>query len=304
MKILLFLCLLLIAPTAQAQAREDGATLLNIPLSGSLQNPVFSPDGSAILFTRFRRGYNRGAADLYIFDLATGSLRALVSDGSTNVNLPGAAWNARGNAIVFSSTRGEHDEIYMISASGQPGQEVAVTQRQNLQAFEPSFSADGRWLVFESHEVDNDEGVVTKLRLGTADYTNLTAEGAVIKQPNWSPTGNLILYQQLNGDNWSIWTMRPDGSHAQRVSPANISATDASFSADGRSIIFSGETAETTRASLFTLALGSGRLQRLTNSRRYDGAPSFSPDGRLVVFESTPRDPDHSRGSQLWIITR
>ncbi len=34
--------------------RNDNAVKLEINLSGSLQNPAFSPDGKTIVFTRFR----------------------------------------------------------------------------------------------------------------------------------------------------------------------------------------------------------------------------------------------------------
>jgi hypothetical protein len=62
--------------------RNDGETVLNINLTGSLQNPAFSPDGSKILFTRWRNGYNEGPADLYIYDIASENVTELMSDGN------------------------------------------------------------------------------------------------------------------------------------------------------------------------------------------------------------------------------
>ena len=66
--------------THQNFYRNDGAYKVNVSQSGSLQNPVWSPDGKSILFTRFRNGYNKEPADLLIIDLESKFIRTLVSD--------------------------------------------------------------------------------------------------------------------------------------------------------------------------------------------------------------------------------
>jgi Tol biopolymer transport system component len=111
--------------------RHDGATPLTIVLDGSLQNGAWSPDASALVLTRFRDGYNEGPADIYTYSVETQALHLLVSDGSANVNLPGSSWNRVANAIVFSSSRGLHDEIYVIGDAGLPGDEAAITSQDS-----------------------------------------------------------------------------------------------------------------------------------------------------------------------------
>ena len=123
--------------------RHDDAELINIPLEGSLQNPAFSPDGKAIVFTRFRNGYNEEPADLFIYNFENSELTTLVSDGSANVNLPGSSWNSSTGKIVFSSSRDPHDEIDQISFDGSNGDETRITTRSDYMAYEPTFSPDG-----------------------------------------------------------------------------------------------------------------------------------------------------------------
>lgn len=282
------------------EQRSDGAYHLSIDLSGSLQNPAFSPDGSKIVFTRFRNGYNRGPSDLYILDLGTGDLRPLVSDGSSNVNLPGSSWSKSG-LITFSSERGHHDEIYVIPATGQPRDEVLLTNRPTLQSYEPSFSTDGKWVVFESHGIDIEEGVITKYPVAGGAYTDLTPLG-LAKQPNWSPKGDMILYQIEEAHGWAIWSMNSNGNNQRRLTPQTESATDAAFFPDGRSIIYSSENEDTALANLYHIPARGGSPTRVTRFSGYDGAPSVSPDGVWVAFESVNKDPDNSSGTQIWII--
>jgi TolB protein len=285
-------------------ARRDGAYRLQIPVSGSLQNPAWSPDGHYVLFTRFREGYNREPADLLAHDTGSGATRTVVSDGSGNVNLPGSCWSGATAQIVFSSSREPHDEIYVIDENGLPGDERRLTQRQDEVAYEPSFSPDGQWVVFESHGLDvEDDGVITKFRIdGSEEYMELTAPGEDCRQPNWSPAGDFIVYQSFASGRWDIWVTDPDGATHRQVTSGAGDKTDASFSPDGHWIVYSSDEGELESANLFVVPVSGGDASRLTNHDGYDGAPSWSPDGRRIAFESCPGDPDESAGTTLWVI--
>jgi len=284
--------------------REDGARRVNIPVNGSLQNPVWSPDGNSLLFTRFRDGYNAEPADLFVVDFSPNNIRVLISDESGNVNLPGSSWNPLTKKIVFSSSREPHDEIYLVDDYGSPGDEVKITDRANMVAYEPSLSPDGQWIVFESHELDvEDNGTIVKYKIdGTIPYQNLTSPDEDYRQPNWSPTGDKILYQKFSDGQWDIWIMNSDGTNHQKVTSGSGDKTDASFSPDGQWIVYSSNQFGLEFANLFITSVSEGNAIRLTHYEGYDGAPSWSSDGKKIAFESCSGDPDNSSGTTLWII--
>lgn len=285
--------------------RNDGAVSVNISLTGSLQNPVWSADGKSLLFTRFRGGYNREPADLFIIDLQDNSVRILVSDGSGNINLPGSAWNGTTHKIVFASTRDPHDEIYVIDENGTTGEEMQITSRDNHVAYEPSFSPAGDWIVFESHVLDvEDNGVIYKCKTtGDKPYQMLTVVNEDCRQPNWSPAGNLILYQKFSGGQWDIWVMKADGTNHRQVTGGWGDKTDASFSPGGQWIVYSSNQGGEAYANLYIIPVNGGQSRKITNHKTgYDGAPSWSPDGSQVAFESCEGEPDGSTGTGIWII--
>ena len=284
--------------------RSDGARQARITVGGSLQNPAWSPDNRSLLFTGFREGYNLGSADLFVFDTASDNLRVLVSDGSENVNLPGSSWNPFVRKIVFSSSRPPHDEIYLINGDGSPGDEVRITGRTGRVAYEPSLSPDGQWIVFESHIVDVEEnGIIVKYRVdGTVPYQDLTSPAEDCRQPNWSPSGDKILYQKFSARQWDIWTMNIDGTDHKQVTGGLGDKTDASTSPDGRWIVYSSDENGLEYANLFIIPLSGGNPLRLTQHAGYDGAPSWSPDGKRIAFESCSGDAEGSPGTTLWII--
>ena len=284
--------------------RNDSSVKLEIDLSGSIQNPAFSPDGKIIVFTHFRNGYNKPPSDLYTFNLETNELKPLVVDGNSNVNLPGECWNNSINSIIFSSDKEPHDEIYFIAENGTTGNEIRITDRTDSVAYEPTFSPDGLWTVFESHKLDEEKnGVITKYKLdGTSGYINLTPLGEDCKQPNWSPAGDKILYQKEETGQWDIWLMNIDGSDKTKITDFEGSKTDAVFSADGQYIIFSAENNELESANIYKVSISNDSPIRLTNYSGYDGAPSISPDGTKLIFETSSGDPDKSDGTSLWML--
>ncbi len=284
--------------------RQDAAYRIEIPLAGSLQNPAFSPDGKSIVFTRFRGGYNKGVSDLFIYNFNTEELSELISDGNGNVNLPGSVWNEELDSIIFSSAREPHDEIFLISKAGTTGSEIQITSRASKQSFEPSFCPDGQWIVFESHTVDvENDGIITKYRIdGTSAYIDLTPAADNCQQPNWSATGDRILFQKKDDGKWNIWGIDIDGSNKTMITNGEGDQTDAVFSNDGVWIIYSSENDQVKLANIYKIPVDGGVPVRMTDYDGYDGAPSISPDGRQIVFESSPDSPDVSSGTTLWIL--
>lgn len=284
-------------------SRNDTGLTLDITLNGSLQNPAFSPDGNSIVFTRFRNGYNKEPADLFIYNLQSEKLTSLVSDGSGNVNLPGSTWNDSINSIIFSSSRDPHDEIYLISENETTANETRITNRTDSVAYEPSINPDGQWLVFESHKLDvEDNGIITKFKIdGSSSYIQLTSSTDDCRQPNWSPAGDKILFQKYEAGKWDIWIMNIDGTNKLKVTSGAGDKTDACFSQNGEYIIFSSDF-ELDYANIYKIQITNGTLEQLSTYDGYDGAPSISPDGTKIIFESYNGDPDDSKGTSITIL--
>ena len=171
-----------------ARARADGGTRIPVAgLTGSLQNPCFSPDSTRIALTRWPRHYNEGRASVHVAELESGKVLARLSPrGATGVNLPGTCWNAASDRIVFSLERDAPDWPY---SAGSGGQDLRrLVELPGRIAIEPSFAPNGQRIAFEVSKYDADgNGSIYVANVDGTGIRRLT-RSADDRQPNWSPT--------------------------------------------------------------------------------------------------------------------
>ncbi|WP_225724779.1 MULTISPECIES: hypothetical protein [unclassified Nocardia] len=286
-------------PAAVAQSRPDGAEALYSPSDkASAQNPAYSPDGKTLLFTIFQDGYNHGGAGLNLMPSSGGAPQVLVRQGDqAAVNLPGSAWNGPTGSIAFSFDVTDQDEIWTLRPGDAPRQ---VTNHSGATKYtEPGFAPGGDWIVFQENVDQNTpgaRGTIWKVRTDGSDPTKLVdgpATNTDNRQPNWSPRGDMIVFQSRTGNSgpWRLITIAPDGSGRRVITGGDGEDTDPSFGPDGNWVVYSSEHGGLANAQIFvTRSDGAGQPVRVTTFDGYDGAPSWSPDGAWIAFESGPKD--------------
>ena len=166
--------------------------------------------------------------------------------------------------------------IWLVPVAG--GQARRLTQDAQ-DASQPSWSPDGRRLVFQSFW----EGYY-QLWLVNTDGTGLrqlTSDPADHQEPAFSPDGDHIVFASDAESMNAIWVMDLDAGTSRRVTTAAARETMPTWSPDGRRIAFSvGET------SIDVVELSSGA--RSTSVTAPTGAtlygPAWTPDGTTLAY--------------------
>ncbi|MGE3957671.1 MAG: winged helix-turn-helix domain-containing protein [Vicinamibacterales bacterium] len=244
------------------------------PMDRSSSSPAPAPDDSTLRAV-WRRPWPRVAA------AGLGFIAALVL-------LRPAAWP--GTAGLLGATDGAVRGADLARhATLRPAQ---FTTGTGLDAG-LAFARDASAVAFASDRTGVFEVYVQNLAPGAAP-TRLTTSGRQNVQPAWSPDGQFVAYHE--GAGGGIWVVPSRGGTARRVVPAG---SRPAWSPDGRWIAFQTRdgldlsliTTPNQRSFIGLLEVRTGNVRILTSPGAPPGshvAPSWSPDGRSLLFVQTP----------------
>jgi Tol biopolymer transport system component len=98
---------------------RNGQVVAKVGEPGLYGQPAFSPDGKRL--AAMRADLSNGQADIWTFDIATGSGSRVTNDALPK-NLP--MWSPDGAHILYSSFRGSYMGIFRRAADGSGGEEL------------------------------------------------------------------------------------------------------------------------------------------------------------------------------------
>ena len=205
----------------------DARNVSRDPLSQN-RYPMWSPDGSRIVFTSDRCG--RNSYNLCVADLSGHGIRQLTNLGHGGIcYFP--TWH--NSLIYFGYDPGNGSEalIARIHENGS-GYEVVAPGR------DPAISPDGRTIAF-TQKVNTGYCVFTMATDGTQVRQLSTHEnkiGAVT--PTWSPDGARLLYSDEVNSKLELFCCDADGKAAKQLTHLQQYATSPAWSPDGRFITF------------------------------------------------------------------
>jgi len=254
------------------------------------QNPLWSADGRRIIFTT-RRAH--GNFDIWVMAANGASPAAAVTSLPEHdaVNLPGRAWCASSDLIVYSSDRSGDENLWTVRSDGGDARVVYASRHLDR---EPTWSPTCDRVAFQSRRAGNWDLYIVDAN-GSA-LRRLTRHRADDWAPNWSPASDQIVFQSRRRGTWKLWVINADGSGLRQLTTGTSEDTDASFSADGDWVVYSTDRWGA-KAQIAVQRTAGGAPISITSPGHYDGAPAWSPDGRLIAFES-----DRGGNLDLWVV--
>jgi len=246
-------------------------------------NPVLSPDGRLIAYTR--------GGHIFVIS-ADGGQETNVSGDDLIDSTTNPAWSPDGKRIAFSSNREGKSEIYLVDADGSRLTRITnspVDRAAGRLGLDPIWSPDGRRIAFTMSEdamQANANWDVYVVNIDGSQLTRLTDNAARDGLIGWSPDGRRMLFwSERDGGKQNIYIMDVDGSRQTRLTDGGFDQW-ASWSPDGKRIAL----ASGRDRQLYVMNPDSGNVTRITKALTNVFNPVWSRDGQYIVFGSFSAD--------------
>ena len=165
--------------------------------------------------------------------------------------------------------------------------------------FAPRFSPDGKKIIM-SFAMDGNSDIYT-MDLENRVVERITNHPSIDTSPSYSPNGKYICFNSDRSGYQQIYVMKSDGSNVKRISFGKGLYGTPVWSPRGDLIAF-------TKLHKGKFYIGvmrtDGKGERLLTENFYQEAPSWSPNGRVLIFYRETKTDSQGEGfsAKLWSI--
>jgi TolB protein len=158
----------------------------------------------------------------------------------------------------------------------------------------PSWSPDGTQVMFMSSMQGDPELFVADANGNHPKRLTFTV--GVNTSPTWNPkTGQQVVFVSDRGGTPQLYMMNSDGTNVEKIDLPDMGyVIDPAWSPNGQILAFSWRRPDG-NYDIYLMDVSSHQLAQLTRDAGRNERPSWAPDGRHIVFEST-----RTGGRQIW----
>ena len=224
---------------------------------------------------------------LAIMDQDSANFRFL-TDGSALVLTP--RFSPTTQEITYLSFFNDIPRVYLFDI--ETGRQEVLGNFKGM-TFAPRFSTDGQSVLLSFAQNGNSE--IWRMDLRTREETRLTNNPAIDTSPSPSPDGKYITFNSDRGGSPQLYVMDWDGKNVRRISFARGNYATPVWSPRGDLIAFTKQIGGKFHIGVMRPD-GSG--ERLLSESFLDEAPTWAPNGRILMFfRETPTDSKGRGGS-------
>ena len=196
--------------------------------------------------------------------------------------------------VAFASFAPLNTDIFI--ANGDGSNAIALAEDPALDS-NASFSPDGRWIVFTSTRSGSSD--IYRMRPDGSRLERLTDDPSFDDQAAVSPDGETLAFVSTRNGQADIWTLDLKTNAVRIVTHDPAGDFRPTWSPDGKWIAFSSDrdsrkpkmsfvTLHSTE--LYVVRVDGSQLRRVTSTAAFAGSPSWSPDGKSLLFYEADLD--------------
>jgi len=251
------------------------------------EGPYFD---SRVVFVSETGPKNARVKRLAIMD-QDGANLAYLTDGSALVLAPRISPDFR--RVLYTSYASGDPQIYQLDLATM--KRSPLENQPGTMTFAPRYTKDGRGVIYSASYQGNTD--IYRMDLASGSRTRLTDTASIETSPDYSPDGSRIVFESDRSGTQQLYIMGADGSNATRISFGEGRYATPIWSPKGDYIGF---TKQNGGRFFIGVMRTDGSEERLLTASFLDESPTWSPNGRVIMF--CRETPGTNGASQLYSV--
>jgi len=274
--------------------RLDGERMVQLTESPDLSScPSWSPNGKLIAYLKGTEASSlRVRTGIYLMNPLGGEKRRLLDVSNVSCHV---SWSPDSKTLVYgpSWSPSQAAGLFLVDIDNPVPRRLLTSPANSVDA-SPSYSHDGKWIVFARNTSLGVKDLYVVASSG-GEARRLTHIDANMGGPVWTSDDRRIIFWSGSGWTTSLYSVSAMGGTPQRLQLLPHNSGSPTISQDGSKLMFVQGQFDPNIWRI-DLSRKASRAERFISSTWFEAAPDISADGKRIAFLSS-RD-----GTQaIWI---